>query len=1120
MPPSRSTRLPLSTRLGLETLEHRLVLTSTLFLDFGNSFPAGGLTIGVDELRDTIRGPNLNGRGGLTDADDLSFRPLAGLVTFDFNGDSLVNAADVTDLQQATLDIVRRHYEPFDLDIVINNASSLADINAAMAANAGSAGGQFDAYVLVCNVVDAANMSVGGRTGLFGIASDLDIGGNNARDESVAVFAENFLGGFVNTAASALAMIASHEGGHTLSLRHTVGAAGGADANLLGSSDIIQEGGGDITRLTRPDNVNTRFDLQRGDGNTDTGVTENSYTALATDPDIGLRAGGPDYITGTGAHDRIEITPLIGPVALVSVNAFRTAGMAGGDLLGTNGYLAVTPNGLVVEAANSDDLIRYDATVGANVDARGGTGTDTLEVLNAALTYTPPASGDSSAGTLTAGGNTIRFREMEFVRNVAPAITNVSVPSLTNEDNFIVLSGSFIDAGSLATHVVTIDWGDGTVNTINLATGVRTFSRGHTYADDGASPGNGTPQDVYTIRITITDNDNLVAVSQPTITVMNVVPIVLLDSIPAIDEADFVTLTGSFTDQGFSDLHDIVIDWDDPNNAANSTFALPATNDLNPGDSFVSTTDTGVLTITSIDLSTIFFRVGHQYRDDGLAPGNNTDQDISAIAVTVSDDDAGTETTTTSVVVRNVAPTVALNGVSAIAENGTAVLTGTFTDPGLLDPHQVVVDWDDPNDGADSTFAVGLAGGLGVGTTIASSTDGAVLTITSVSGGTIGFSVSHQYLDDGPAPGNNTAADTSTVSVTVTDDDTGSGNQTATVLVNNVAPVITATDTSSPSGDKAREGETVAVSGTFSDVGPLDLHTVTLDWGDGTLTSATVNQLADTFAGGHAYAAGGIYTVTITLSDDDTLVATAIETVFITGAGVQEIDGQTVLFVIGSDVADQVTMNQSGNDTIVVHASFLPDQGRQRSFGVAGLDQIRVILCSGDDQATVAGNVRIPALLDGRAGNDRLNAGGVGSVLLGGPGDDMLIGSPGRDILLGGDGRDRLVGNGGEDILIGGLTTYDFVPDDNKLANDAALFSVRAEWNSSRSLEERMANVTGTPNPSFGARLNGNNYLQLGITVTDDGDEDVMTGSAGRDWFFAFAGDILTDLNGGDELEN
>ena len=61
-------------------------------------------------------------------------------------------------------------------------------------------------------------------------------------------------------------------------------------------------------------------------------------------------------------------------------------------------------------------------------------------------------------------------------------------------------------------------------------------------------------------------------------------------------------------------------------------------------------------------------------------------------------------TTTKHVQVNNVAPTVALNAVPDIDENGTATITGTYTDIGVLEGHTLTVDWDDPNNNTDSTF--------------------------------------------------------------------------------------------------------------------------------------------------------------------------------------------------------------------------------------------------------------------------------------------------------------------------------------------------------------------------------------------------------------------------------
>ena len=60
-----------------------------------------------------------------------------------------------------------------------------------------------------------------------------------------------------------------------------------------------------------------------------------------------------------------------------------------------------------------------------------------------------------------------------------------------------------------------------------------------------------------------------------------------------------------------------------------------------------------------------------------------------------------------AVTVNNVSPTVALNAVTAIVENGLATLTGSFTDIGLLDSHTMTVNWGDTNNTTNSVFAIG-----------------------------------------------------------------------------------------------------------------------------------------------------------------------------------------------------------------------------------------------------------------------------------------------------------------------------------------------------------------------------------------------------------------------------
>jgi ELWxxDGT repeat protein/VCBS repeat-containing protein len=338
-----------------------------------------------------------------------------------------------------------------------------------------------------------------------------------------------------------------------------------------------------------------------------------------------------------------------------------------------------------------------------------------------------------------------------------------------------------------------------------------------------------------------------------------------------------------------------------------------------------------------------------------------------------------------------------------------------------------------------------------------------------------------------------------TVTATATETvngDTASATALLTVTVLNANPVITSLASSSPALGGAVQGQTVTLSGTFTDPGTLDTHTAVVSWGDGTSGPATITESggAGSLSASHVYSHGGIYTITVVLTDDDGGSATATTSAVITGAGVV---GNT-LYVIGTNQADDVEINAQGNGLIRVNASFLPGAGT-RAFPEAGVQQIIVLLGGGDDQATVAGNVMTPVLIDGGDGNDNLKAGGGPTVLLGGAGNDTLTGGRGRDILIGGLGADSLTGGPGDDILIAGTTAHD--------ANPAALFQILSEW--SRTDLTYLQRIDHLRN---GGGLN-DGYLLNASTVANDQSVDVLTGSSGTDWFWANVSDPLSPLD-------
>ena len=124
----------------------------------------------------------------------------------------------------------------------------------------------------------------------------------------------------------------------------------------------------------------------------------------------------------------------------------------------------------------------------------------------------------------------------------------------------------------------------------------------------------------------------------------------------------------------------------------------------------------------------------------------------------------------------------------------------------------------------------------------------------------------HTYSDNG----------TFTVTLTVTGT-YGVGTDTLIVTVLNVDPIL------APLPDQSVEtDEVISFSVVYSDPGTLDTHTATVDWGDGTVEAGTVNAIAGTVSGSHAYTSPGEFIVTVTLSDDDGGMALQTFTVTVT----------------------------------------------------------------------------------------------------------------------------------------------------------------------------------------------------------------------------------------------
>jgi chitodextrinase len=119
-----------------------------------------------------------------------------------------------------------------------------------------------------------------------------------------------------------------------------------------------------------------------------------------------------------------------------------------------------------------------------------------------------------------------------------------------------------------------------------------------------------------------------------------------------------------------------------------------------------------------------------------------------------------------------------------------------------------------------------------------------------------GQTPSHTFADDGSY----------TVSLTVTDAFGWQKTTSRSVTIANVAPSVSLSATSPLS---TLSGDAVSVAGSFTDPGSDAPWQSVIAWGNGTSTSATHAQSGASITGTKSYLATGVYTITLTVTDED-----------------------------------------------------------------------------------------------------------------------------------------------------------------------------------------------------------------------------------------------------------
>ncbi|TPW18147.1 MAG: PDK repeat-containing protein [bacterium] len=633
-----------------------------------------------------------------------------------------------------------------------------------------------------------------------------------------------------------------------------------ADQNAIEGSSVSLQG----AAFTDPGFLDTHSaTVDWGDGTTEAAVVS-SMTLLAQHVygDNGTYSVKVTVSDDDGGISTHAFTARVGNAA-PSLAALSDQSASEGSLMSLQGAIFTDPGFLDTHTATWGDGTTEPASVSSKAVSAQHVYGDNRE-----FTVTVTVADDEGARSAKSFTAT--------VGNVAPSLAALAGQSAAEGSTVSLQGASFTDPGFLDTHTAVIDWGDGTTEPGTVSS--KTVSGQHAYGDNGA----------YPVTVTVTDDDGGAVSRHFTTTVSNVEPSLASLDDRSVDEGALLALQGAvFTDPGFGDTHTATVDWGDGSteaaaissktvqaqhaygdngtysvtvrvadddgglsarnftatvaNVAPSLAALAAQSAVegslvalqgavftDPGflDTHTGTVDWGDGTTTPAAISSKTLQSNHAYGDNGAY----------LVTVTVSDDDGGTSVKTFTATVSNAAPVLAALADQSAIEGAFLSLQGaTFTDSGFLDSHTATVNWGD-------------------GTSEAAG----------VSSKTV--SAQHAYGDNGSY----------VVTVTVTDDDGGNAVRTFTAAIGNAAPTLGAMP-----DQVAREGAFIQLPpAPFADVGYLDSHTATVDWGDGTaeptadiaLTSTPGGQgtaTAGTVQASHAYGDNGAFTVVVTVRDDD-----------------------------------------------------------------------------------------------------------------------------------------------------------------------------------------------------------------------------------------------------------
>jgi hypothetical protein len=213
-----------------------------------------------------------------------------------------------------------------------------------------------------------------------------------------------------------------------------------------------------------------------------------------------------------------------------------------------------------------------------------------------------------------------------------------------------------------------------------------------------------------------------------------------------------------------------------------------------------------------------------------------------------------------------------------------------------------------------------------------------------------------------------------TISATATSYISGSASLSVTDNdIPNVPPVITSLTNTSQTLSRRNPGEAITINGAFTDLNPADVHSASINWGDGTTTTGSITEAngSGTISGSKSYSQPGVYIVTVTLNDGNGGTASRSTAVAVTGTKL----ANGVVIVVGTNLADAVAVTKNGRN-LRVQAGFLSGSGRV-DYALTAVTRVEIWLNAGNDSASIGSGITQAVAVIGGAGTDTVSGSGV-----------------------------------------------------------------------------------------------------------------------------------------------